>query len=411
MHSLRTASVSSLLALTAAATPQVPEVVDQSEPEFEFVTAFNEHGTEVTSLAFDEAGEWLSSASSDRVCTWWARDGKGGREFTPRVGRATALRFDAKGHLTMATSEDRPTRVVLRELGEELLPLRFDPNGAEDENSPQRGGFRPKVSALAFTPDGEQLVTASSSWLVGGGHGYPGGALKLWNAETGEFIRQFGEVRESEYRYHEDGVEKVTPKGAELRPGLSTSTGIRSLALSPDGSLVAVGTHGAGGELPESGEIRIWKTSNGEHLRTLTLQRIVPQGGQSTSIKALALNPDGTRVAAALAGRRPGDKTGRDAIIRIWDIETGDQALDLEGHETAITTLTFSPDGTYLAAAGDDRLVRIWDTGTGEPLADLRMPVMRVHALTFSPDGTLLAAGGGDLTERSTVRVWSCPGE
>jgi WD40 repeat protein len=71
--------------------------------------------------------------------------------------------------------------------------------------------------------------------------------------------------------------------------------------------------------------------------------------GHEGEIEAVALSPDGTRVAAATA----------EGAVRLWDRKTRESRL-LVGHRGAARDVAFSPDGTFLVSAGDDGTVRIW---------------------------------------------------
>ena len=51
---------------------------------------------------------------------------------------------------------------------------------------------------------------------------------------------------------------------------------------------------------------------------------------------------------------------GEDQVVRIWDIQWGEQRAELRGHNDSITSVTFSPDGTILASASKDRSVILW---------------------------------------------------
>lgn len=270
------------------------------------------------------------------------------------------------------------------------------------------------VAKIAYTPDGKQLVTAGTSWLVGPGHGLHGGDVRIWDAETGKLIRRLGEVKRPEFRYPDGGVEKFIPPDAKVVPDLSTSSNAGALAVSADGKYVVVGTDGAGGELPEAGEVWIWEAATGKTINMLTMQKIVPQGGWSSAVTAVALSRDNKFVAASVGGRpnrRDGLVLGPGpaAELRIWEVASGRQVHSLRGHQGSVIQLAFSPDGKQLASAGSDQTVRLWDTATGKAVTTLPFDTALINSLAFSPDGTLLAAGGGDGTKSGEVRVWACP--
>jgi WD40 repeat protein/DNA-binding SARP family transcriptional activator len=121
---------------------------------------------------------------------------------------------------------------------------------------------------------------------------------------------------------------------------------------------------------------------------SLRLGLTVPQGGYG-----LAVSPDGTRFATG------GD--GSDSAVTVWDLETGEQRLQLSGHDGGAAAVGFSPDGVSIATTHDST-VRLWDAVTGEQLRTLRGHGGYVTHPVFSPDGRWVAAGGED----STIRIW-----
>jgi hypothetical protein len=52
---------------------------------------------------------------------------------------------------------------------------------------------------------------------------------------------------------------------------------------------------------------------------------------------------------------------GEDKLIRIRDVKTGKELARWQGHETAITALTFSPDGKLLVSGARDGTIRVWN--------------------------------------------------
>ena len=79
--------------------------------------------------------------------------------------------------------------------------------------------------------------------------------------------------------------------------------------------------------------------------------------------------------------------------VRTWDAPIATQRIMLTGHIGAVTAVSISPDGNWIATASRDRTIRIWDAAVGAISATMRVD----HPLedcVWSPSGALLAAGG-----------------
>ncbi|MEE1204196.1 MAG: TIR domain-containing protein, partial [Bacteroidales bacterium] len=69
---------------------------------------------------------------------------------------------------------------------------------------------------------------------------------------------------------------------------------------------------------------------------------------------------------------------------------------NLQGHKDDVNSVTWSPDGKYLASGSEDVLVIIWDANSGERHKTLKGHSHFVWSVSWSPDGKYLASGSGD---------------
>ena len=98
----------------------------------------------------------------------------------------------------------------------------------------------------------------------------------------------------------------ILPAGAELVPQFGHSTGVRSVAFSPDGARIA------SGDL--EGAIKLWDAASGKLLRTLE--------GHSKEVTSLAFSPDGARIASG----------SLDHTVKLWSAANGQLLVTINGH-------------------------------------------------------------------------------
>jgi WD40 repeat protein len=84
--------------------------------------------------------------------------------------------------------------------------------------------------------------------------------------------------------------------------------------------------------------------------------------------------------------------------VRVWEVATGRQVLEVEGNECA----AFTPNGKLLLAAGPDKSLHLWETATGQEVRRFPGHTTWVASLVISPDGKLALSGAGD----GTARLW-----
>jgi WD40 repeat protein len=97
----------------------------------------------------------------------------------------------------------------------------------------------------------------------------------------------------------------------------------------------------------------------------------------------VAISPDGKWIASA----------GEDMAM-LWDAATGEVRFRLEPPDksSGAEKVAFSPDGNTLAVGGYVGNIRLWDTKSGTLKGTFEEPSLAVLSLAYSPDGTIIAA-------------------
>lgn len=181
----------------------------------------------------------------------------------------------------------------------------------------------------------------------------------------------------------------------DLEPWLDVPV---NMDFSPNGRMLAM--------TGRAGVTTVWDTSSGA---VLWSHEHVERIGFPEGFGGVAFSPDGTLLAAASLN---------DPDILIFDASTGEQVAAIR-HDTFISTLTFTPDGSLLLAGDNLTHVRVIDTETwtaGDPLVGQQGNFMR--DLTVSPNSRYVATAGfdgeswvWDLADRRVVRKWATPGQ
>lgn len=106
----------------------------------------------------------------------------------------------------------------------------------------------------------------------------------------------------------------------------------------------------------------------------------------------ISISPDGKTLASG----------SKDHIIRLWDMETGNQIARLEGHRDRVRCLRFSPDNRTIASGSTDNVICLWDMNTQKQIGTLTGHHDAVTEVVFLPDGRTIVSASHD----GTIRFW-----
>ena len=76
-------------------------------------------------------------------------------------------------------------------------------------------------------------------------------------------------------------------------------------------------------------------------------------------------------------------------------------ALVVQGHFYEVSTLSFSPDGTYLASGSDDAKVKVWSVASGYCFVTFAEHRAAVTGLAWTPPGNAVLSCSLDGTVRA----------
>ena len=296
------------------------------------------------------------------------------------------------------------------------------PGSAAPEQKAPAVGHGKDVTVLTVLPGGRAFISGDS-----------GGAIKLWDAESGRVLRDLGQHDGSVRALHvlPDGVHvlsggtdgkvvvralddgrvvqmfdasehgmltwvAITGDGRrafsthlgsghrgdfgilwdlEARKGvqLTRGAGMQSAALAADGVLAVTGAH--------DGTLWLWDAVAGALRSSL--------GAHGCCAQRVAFMPGDRQVASA----------GGDGV-RLWDVASNAEVRSFQGHTALVTHLVVSADGKRIVSGSFDRTARLWDVDTGRELARFDNGNI-VYAITFLRDDAILVASG------RIIRLWT----
>jgi WD40 repeat protein len=288
------------------------------------------------------------------------------------------------------------------------------------------------VYDVAFTAEGERMLTASGGGELGGGS--QDTSVRMWDLKSGRQLQKmdiplpvlmqvaanpqgkdilFTGIGPVVFRFELDNWEQVDelvghqgfytpcieflPEGSKAlscsadgtlilwnlqnnQPifqldGRDQGNGLWAVAISPDG-LTA---------LSDSGECSmiLWDLETGKELRCFLRDDYSTRRGSS----GIAFLPDGKTVISAES----------DNQLIEWDLETGEEIRRLGEHPSLRTRVVISPDGRFAVTSGMDGRLMVWDLARGTLVRQSDQHGV-IFDLTMSPEGESVYFGSSNTT-------------
>lgn len=302
------------------------------------------------------------------------------------------------------------------------------------------------IAEIAVSPDGRYLAIA-------GARPWEDVELVLWDLDARQpaWIKSFGSGRAAiAFSPDSQTLAVASEEGLALlgtEDGTPASTtpheGLRSIAFSPDGTVLA-GIHDDSRiEIRDAGTERILRTLNAVdggmrsgifHWPTVAIdassryalsltagivRRRDSSSGRTTSTFALPFRPfrctafapkSGLFAAAGWETADPGSEvvvtqTGG-VEVGIWRVATGKRLATFEAGALRVDSLAFAPDEESIAVGFQDGTVQFRGIGSDEPPRTLRAHTSPVRGVVFLPDGNSVITAGDD----KQIKVWEFEG-
>ena len=326
-------------------------------------------------LAVDPRGSWIAVASAQGVITVLDSSLRVLQTIESPMGSILAIAASPDGSLLISGGVDRNVTFWDPSTGEQLKVLK---------------GHTDYIRALAFSCDGQTVVSAGDDKFI-----------KMWNAASGVLektlvsdskvqslavscdsrfiasadedyqVRVWDAIRGQEvHKWHTGGSPRLIHVGdtENVHTVMYFSGGITS---SPDSQTLAVGS---------LGHVLIFDLSTMKLSLTL---------GNNANLQSVRFTSQSQYLAAL-------DR----AQIKLWDLKSGALQSNLWAGDEELDTFDLSPDGRFLAVGYRSGFVQLWDLDKRRAKTFQVSPDIR--SLTFSHDGTLLAAAGVE----GTTKIW-----
>jgi WD40 repeat protein len=295
------------------------------------------------------------------VSGWSLTDGTNiGR--LPGNDRVRSLQFSPADQNLLAYTFDDPG-----------LPITFW-NSASERRIAFDSPFQDEAVALAFSPDGRRILAYGR---------FGGQVLEVETRDSADlpeldFPVGVAALIEEYTSVDSEGNQRIETITYELPPGLT------SAAWSPDGQHIAMGVSNETGLdfIEERNFAFVYEVDSGEQREIGPVRR---------GVTSLQFSRDGRQLLIS-----------SDGGASVWDVETGENIVDLDHDGTYLNIAIWMPDGQHVVTGGRDRVVRVWDITGGTKVSEFKGHTSAINDLKLLNGGEIIVSASKD----GTIRLW-----
>jgi WD40 repeat protein/serine/threonine protein kinase len=254
-------------------------------------------------------------------------------------------------------------------------------------------GHKSKSNGVAFLPDGERVASC----------GFQEASI-LWNIARGEALQTF--VSPNPDMKGSNGF-AVSPDGRWL----ASSHGVYGIADgrmvcsfpgkrkndNPDDDWLAMGSQIYGIAFSTDGRLLAASTVNQYDIGlvdTKSWEVVAHAQSPDSPFISLSFSPDGEYLAA-------GDDNGK---VELWNVNPLKLIAVMGRHAARVKAVAFSPDGQQVVSSSDDKTIALWNVGSRSLATRIGTHVAPVRSVAFSPDGKHIVSGEHDKSVRIHTR-------
>lgn len=302
----------------------------------------------VKQVSFSPTGEWIATLSQNRSISIWEAQTGVLKILIPQNSNINSIQFSPNGQFLLSAGEDGIAQ---------LWQFTTDATRGLKLNLFKSLAHPEVVYQAVFSPSGRWVATLCKD-----------GKVRLWDAQTGQLLHLLSKATTPVLEDSADHEQTSTAEQAILPP-------IQQLEFSPNEQTLAT--------IDSNRDIWLWHTQSGKLYRKLNDNGLSLHAEQSGTdrLELMKFSPNG-QMLVTTTSTMPA-KDGYSAYL--WNSQTGQQISKLSGHRQPITSVQFSPDGTYVVTASEDGTIRLWAAELGGELPSLQLAGNPVEWITFLP--------------------------